>query len=381
MGKFLDWLNGLFRTSGEDIPAKARDPTAVRLELERLTIQNAVGLLASAVSQCDFRTFYQGREIYKREWYLWNIAPNCNENSTQFLQKLVRSLIYNNEVVIFEHGGGLWIADRFQRIPGGTQPDFYTGVGVEDDTASFDLPASQVIRLQYNNAPVTALLTQVCHEYEDLIAEATKSYRKSFADKGVVSYNAMASGSPKMQEVQDDLFNNRFRKFYEAESAVLPLPNGFTYTPQSRSVRNASEMNDVKLLGDEITNRVGQALRIPPALLRGEVANLQDVRENFVTFAVVPLLDQIAEGVNSRRYADYVLSGSYLMADPTPLFAASIVQAAEPVDKLIACGVWSVDEARVRLHEPALGTPEANTHWITKNYDAQTRVLKGSEEA
>lgn len=45
-----------------------------------------------------------------------------------------------------------------------------------------------------------------------------------------------------------------------------------------------------------------------------------------------------------------------------------IFEIAEKIDKLIASGTYCIDELRKKLGETELGTEEAKTHFITKNY-------------
>ena len=52
------------------------------LNLEKIAIQTAIGYIASAVSQCEFRTFLNGTEVREQEYYRWNYSPNKNQNSS-----------------------------------------------------------------------------------------------------------------------------------------------------------------------------------------------------------------------------------------------------------------------------------------------------------
>ena len=40
------------------------------------------------------------REIQEREYYLWNVSPNVNQNSSAFLHKLVARLYQDNEALV-----------------------------------------------------------------------------------------------------------------------------------------------------------------------------------------------------------------------------------------------------------------------------------------
>jgi phage portal protein BeeE len=45
---------------------------------------SAVNIVANAVSKCEFKTFLNGKEDKGKEYYLWNIEPNKNQNSSDF---------------------------------------------------------------------------------------------------------------------------------------------------------------------------------------------------------------------------------------------------------------------------------------------------------
>jgi hypothetical protein len=46
-----------------------------------------------------------------------------------------------------------------------------------------------------------------------------------------------------------------------------------------------------------------------------------------------------------------------------------VFDVAESADKLIASGMYCIDELRRKLGDQELGTEEAQKHWITKNYE------------
>lgn len=384
MGFFTRWLSGLFGSEAtEKIESEiggGRDPDMLALKM--LAIQTAVGYIAAAVGQCDFRTFQKSEEFKGKEHFLWNYSPNPNQNSTQFLQDWAEVLLYNNEALIVEENGSLYVADMFGVVESGTQKDVYTGITVRGKALK-NRSADDVLYFRLNNDDVQPLLAETCGQYEELIKAAIESYEKSSADKGILSINSVARGKlgDNYEKIKADLLNRRFRDFFGKKSSVLPLYDGFTYTPHTRNVRNVSELNDVKSMADEIYNRVGQAFRIPPAMLRGETANAADVTENFIKFGVCPLCNMLQEEITRKRYGEQAwMKGNYLMVDPSNVEIGGVFDAAAKIDKLISCGVFSIDEIRGKIGEPLLGTPEAQTHYITKNYAEMQEVGKEDGE-
>lgn len=371
MGSFTKWLSGLFgKTAAEIVESgEYKDGQAAALSLKRIAIQTAVGYIASAVGQCDFRTFLNGEEVKGEEFFLWNYAPNRNQNSTQFLQDWAETLIYNNETLVVEKNGGLYIADTFGTQENGTAEQVFTGISVNGEAIG-DRKAKDVLYFRMNNDDIQPLLAEVCQQYETIIAVAADIYERAGTDKGILNISAAARGKLiDYEEIKRDLLNNRFRDFFSKKSAVLPLYEGYAYTPHTRNVRNTSEVNDVKTMSDEIYNRVGQAFRIPPSMLRGEVANAADVTGNFIKFGICPLCNMLQEEITRKRYGQKAFrDGNYVMVDPSNIEIGGVFDAAQKIDKLISCGVFSIDEIRGKIGEPLLGTEEAQKHYITKNY-------------
>ena len=83
--------------------------------IRELAFLSAVNLVANAVSKCEFKTFTKGKEEKGREYYLWNLEPNKNQNSSVFLHKMISKLYRNNECLVIDQSGQLLVADNFNR--------------------------------------------------------------------------------------------------------------------------------------------------------------------------------------------------------------------------------------------------------------------------
>lgn len=70
--------------------------------IREMAFWSAVNLVANAVSKCEFKTYLNGNEVKGPEYYLWNIEPNKNQNSSVFLHKLISKLYRNNECLVIE---------------------------------------------------------------------------------------------------------------------------------------------------------------------------------------------------------------------------------------------------------------------------------------
>lgn len=149
----------------------------------------------------------------------------------------------------------------------------------------------------------------------------------------------------------------------------MPLTKGYDYTHIASSNRNTSEINDVQTLTDEFSERVGLALRVPIALIKGNAENTEAARTDLIMYGVKPIAQMIKQEYNAKRLgAATVQWGSRLYIDPMPIQLSNMESVSNFCERMTSCGQYSVDELRDLRGEPLLGTPEAQKHYITKNY-------------
>jgi len=230
---------------------------------------------------------------------------------------------------------------------------------------------SEVLYFKLNNKDVRVLLSNLMSGYNNLLQMATGKYKRSGGRKGVVKLDAIAKGDEKKKKEIEDLFTRKFKTYFESENAIVDLPKGVEYEEKNGegSKKSTSEMVDIQNLIKEAFERAAQAFKIPPALLRGDIADIEKITNNFLTFCIDPLVDMICEEINRKRYGkEAYLKGSYLRIDTTCIKHIDIFAIAEKVDKLIASGMYSIDELRKKLKDTLLKTDWSEKHWITKNY-------------
>lgn len=235
---------------------------------------------------------------------------------------------------------------------------------------------SEVLYFRLNNQNIRRLLSNLCNGYNALLQEAIDKYEKAGGEKGTLHIDAAATGMKygerTFEEVYEDLMNNRFKKFFNSRSAVLPLFNGFTYTKQAaeQSKKSTSEMKDITDVLTEIVETVARAFNIPAPLLRGDVSEVDKITKNFLTFCIDPICEMIQTEINRKRYGKaQVQKRNYLKIDTTTIMHIDIFDIAEKIDKLIASGMYCIDELRKKLGDAELNTEESRKHFITKNYE------------
>lgn len=369
--KIINWFRDFFGNSKTIEVKNFTYSNQYYLGIELLAINSAINLIASFISKCEFQVYINGEKTKKYEHYLWNIEPNKNQNSSEFIQKLVSKLLFENEALVIEQNGQLFVADSYSIKEYALFDNIFSGVTIKDFTFNRTFKMSEVLFFKLQNQDIRMLLSGVLQRYESILAESMSKYSSVGGEKGILEINSIAQGDPKFEEQFKTLMQERFKTYFENKNAVLPLFDGFKYNSQSKSGGSSasSEINDIKNITDEIINRVAQAFKIAPAFLKGDIADLSNALDATLTTAIDPITSMIAEEITRKRIGkdDYV-KGTYVKVDTTTIKHIDIFGIAESIDKLIASGTYNIDEIRVKAGDTELNTDFSKKYFITKNY-------------
>ncbi len=119
------------------------------VHIREVAFWGTVNLIANAVSKCEFQTYVEGKETKGAEYYLWNIEPNKNQNSSGFIHKWISKLYSENECLIIESNGQLFVADSYIRTPYALYDDVFSQVTIKDFTFNRTFSQSEVLFLSY----------------------------------------------------------------------------------------------------------------------------------------------------------------------------------------------------------------------------------------
>lgn len=343
-----------------------------------LAFQSAVNLISNSISKCEFKTFLANKEEKRLEYYLWNVEPNQNQNSSEFIHKWISKLYENNECLIIENDNQLFVADSFSKKENALIDNQFSQVNVGDFTFNRTFLMSDVLYFKLNNQDIRKLINGMYEEYGKLITYGQKSYRKSRGSRGIINVSTIAEGKVNYKETFEKLMNERFKKFFESENAVLPLFDGYSYTDIGSKTYSNEGTRDIKAMIDDIYDFTARAFNIPPALLRGDVADIGDqVINNYLTFCVDPLCDMLQEEINRKR-SEYTgfNKGTFLTIDTKTIRHIDLLNIATAVDKLISSGCFCINDIRKAVGEQVINEHWTWKHFMTKNYAMTEELLK-----
>ena len=346
------------------------------IHIRELAFWSCVNMVASSISKCELKTFQNNKEIKGQEYYLWNVSPNMNQNSSAFMHKLISQLYRNNECLVIESGGQLLVADSFQQTEYAIIDNIFEGVTVKDYTFPKTYKMSEVMYFKLSEKDMRKITNGIYEGYGKLIAYGMKSYQKSRGNRGVLNYATIAQGDENAKTAFNDLMDNRFKKFFTSDNAVLPLPKGYDYTDIGSKTYSDSSTRDIRAMADDISDFTAKGFGIPPALAKGDITGIKDVMVTYLTFCVDPLVDMIAEEIVRKRYGFTEFSkGNYIKIDTKSILHVDLLSVSVAIDKLIASGAFTINDIRKLVGEQPIDEDYANTHFLTKNYSSIDDVL------
>lgn len=299
--KVADYLGVTMESTVEITDQQVRD-AVTEICLRELAFWTCVGKIANALTKCEFRTFYEGEELFKDEYYLWNYEPNRNQNKAEFLSKAMEQLFRNNELLIVEsYDGQLLVADDFSVTKNALYGDTYTNVQVDNYTFSRSFRSSDVLHWTLNNKNVNRIIQHLYDSYSKLIDYSAKSYLKSRGSRGILDISAMAQSDKLFNKKLEKLMNEYFKSFFESPNAVLPLFEGYSYTDIGSKTYSEGTSRDIKSQYDDIFDFTARGFSMPPTLAKGDVQDTEKAVDEMLTFCLDPLAQMFMQEINRKR--------------------------------------------------------------------------------
>jgi HK97 family phage portal protein len=392
--KIVEWLRGLFETGKDKIEITAdsleqlienQQREITKFHTTEIALFTVIDLIAKTLAKCEFITAENRKEVKKNEYYSWNFAPNKHQTKAEFITMFISTLLFKGEALIFETSDGQrLIADSFSKTEYAYFDDTFTGVTARNMNFNQTFYSKDVIYLKYNNSALKNILFSMGQSYESLMESSQKRYNKAVGHKGILEIENSALNTTDQQEKFNDLMNNKFKAYFKADNAVLPIYDGYKYSEPSTDASKTTnnEINDLTKLKSEIFETVANAFHIPPSIIKGEASQLSDAVDTFIANAVDPLAQMLEQEITKKVYGEKgFIKGNYLLIDTTKAKHIDAITSANNLDKSIASGILSPEKAQSYCNMLPTDEEYAKHHYMTKNYQTADLAVavKGGE--
>lgn len=378
--KVWDWFLGFFNTTGTLNISENPGEIVGEIFYKELAIQSSINLIANTITKAEFLTYEKGKKTRSSNYYLLNVEPNQNKSASKFWRDVVTKLVYENECLVIQRGQMFYVAESFETVKFAFKENIYKNIIVEGYELRDVYTESQVFHFELHDQNIRIVIDGLYNSYSKLIQSSSKSYRRNKAKRGTLEYNTSYTQTEKGQKELEDLLNNRFKRFFEAENgAVLPLTNGLKYTGiEDKVAKTSNESRETRAFIDDIFDFVGIAFQIPPQLLKGNVADTENSVNNFLTFCVNPIAKLMTDEINRKLYGKKsFLENTYCRLDTSNVKVVELKNIANALDVLTRIGAYSVDDSLRALGMEPLNTKWSQIRWMTRNYQTIESMVEG----
>ena len=350
------------------------------VSFRELALHIAISYIANTLSKCEIKTYENGKEVKGKLYYLLNVSPNHNENSSQFINRFIEQYYYGGSALIVPHNDMIYCADSFDCDESNPLKEFvFHNVTFGTYQAKKKYKASEVFYMKLDNKDTKKLVDMLYTQYGRLIALAMESYKRTNGKKYKLNLEQYRAGDAAFNEVFETVLKGQLKAFIENDNSVYPQFKGTDL--QEFSTATPTNSSDIIALRKEIFETTAQAFKIPLSMMYGNITNMNEIVKIYLSICIDPLADMISEEFTRKYYTfEEWKNGYYIEVDTSCINHVDIFEVAQDIDKLISSGYFCIDEVRKRTGAKPLDTEFSRQHFITKNYAVAERVLNEEGE-
>ncbi|WNM55256.1 portal protein [Staphylococcus phage S-CoN_Ph26] len=286
-----------------------------------------------------------------------------------FWQKVIRKLIYDNEVlIVVTDTKDLIIADDFVREEYALYDDIFDHIVVGEFEFERSFRMSEVIYLEYNNEPITNMLYGLFSDYGDVFGRLIRSNLMNNQIRATLEMDANTVINQQTQENIQNFINKAYDAFSTNDVAIVPVQKGYNYTEHTNdNTSSKSQIEEMAKVPNQLLSYVASNLGIPLPLLDGSVADIEAMTENYMKFCINNFIEKIVDELNAKLFSERgYKEGKRIKA--ITIGAKTPIEKAEAIDKLVASGSFTPNEVRDMFNYPHIEDEEMDKVMVTKNY-------------
>lgn len=369
------------KTHSMEITCRELFEAAQEFRIRELCFMICVDMIANALGKCEVKTYIDRKEVQNREYYMWNVEPNVNQNSSAFIHKWVLRLFSDGEALMISTRGtdgaeALVVADSYappENYP--VRQNEYKQVTVGSFTYNKTFLEEDVLHLSLTHTNIKAVLDGMYQSFYRLYDAAVRAYTWGQGKHLKVHVASMGSGEADWATKFQQMIQDQVKPFLESNGSILPEFDGYKYEDFGKDA--VGDTRDIRAIVDDIFNFTARAMQIPVVLAAGKVEATGDAYTRFLTDCIDPLCDQLQEEINRKRYGfQQWKAGNYVRVDSSNILHFDLFANAANVEKLAGSGAFTINDILKAANREPINEPWADQHYLTKNIGSLQESLQ-----
>lgn len=355
--------------------------TSHKAYIKKWALDTCINHIARTISQTKFEIIDgDNKDTSSTTHYKLNVRPNTDESAATFWQKVIRKLIYDNEVlIVVTDTKDLIIADDFVREEYALYDDIFDHIVVGEFEFERSFRMSEVIYLEYNNEPITNMLYGLFSDYGDVFGRLIRSNLMNNQIRATLEMDANTVINQQTQENIQNFINKAYDAFSTNDVAIVPVQKGYNYIEHTNdNTSSKSQIEEMAKVPNQLLSYVARNLGIPLGLINGDTADIEAMTDNYMKFCIKPIIEKITDELNAKLFSERgYKEGKRIKA--ISIDQKGPLEVSEAIDKLIASGSFNRDEIRVLTGFEPIGSEEMQKFIITKNYQTVDEASTSNE--
>ena len=355
--------------------------TSHKAYIKKWALDTCINHIARTISQTKFEIIDgDNKDTSSTTHYKLNVRPNTDESAATFWQKVIRKLIYDNEVlIVVTDTKDLIIADDFVREEYALYDDIFDHIVVGEFEFERSFRMSEVIYLEYNNEPITNMLYGLFSDYGDVFGRLIRSNLMNNQIRATLEMDANTVINQQTQENIQNFINKAYDAFSTNDVAIVPVQKGYNYIEHTNdNTSSKSQIEEMAKVPNQLLSYVARNRGIPLGLINGDTADIEAMTDNYMKFCIKPIIEKITDELNAKLFSERgYKEGKRIKA--ISIDQKGPLEVSEAIDKLIASGSFNRDEIRVLTGFEPIGSEEMQKFIITKNYQTVDEASTSNE--
>ena len=372
-------LGNLFNRNADntfDAEIISAGSTGGKIHLQETALETVVTYVTDRASLVILRS--EEEKLHHR----WNVKPNPYQNAQEFKRKFIRQMLIDGESLIVQEGAPdyyLHIADSYTEERVSLNEIVYRDIEV--DGISFgDKPADEVYMLKYKNEKVSKWIRQLDDNYVDLFNRLVEIQKLQSQLRIYPKFKTMGSKNRDSQAKFMEFLKSFQTAVEEKQVVIAPTQDDYDIN-ENKSAFKGFNIDEVSKMEAIYLSNVCRLYGISPTLFNGELADIEQHRDDFIRF-VHSVMQIVSTEINSKYFAEGEKEYSEKQVRLILFFMEynSALDASKDIEKAIGSGVYTINDVLEMQGRDKVDDEHADRRFLTRNIGTiEEADLKGGE--